>query len=186
MKSIDQAGHGPKPGLLRSRLPNFLAKDFRRVDYDLLVEMGVRHLVFDVDNTLVTFGEDNIREADREFLVGLINHPKIDSVSLATNSPFGHRHIAAELGVKVTAARPTSFKPLPRFYRKVVGSINGGPQPHEVAMIGDKLVQDVWGANHVGITTVLVEPLGRDNIVDRLLMIRRHEKRILRKYLIED
>jgi hypothetical protein len=186
MKRIDQAGHGPKPGILRSRLPNFLAKNFRHIDYDLLADMGIRHLVFDVDNTLVSFGEDNLREEDRQFIDGLLNHPKIESISLATNSPHGHHHIARELGVKVTAARPTAFKPLPRFYHKVVRGIDGGPLPHEVAMIGDKLVQDIWGANHVGITTVLVEPLGRDNILDRLLMVRRHEKRILRKYLSQD
>jgi len=185
MKRIDQAGHGPKPGLLRSRLPNYLAKNFRHIDYDVLTEAGVRHLVFDVDNTLVSFGKDSMRLDDLEFFVKLGRHPKIESIRLATNSPQGHHHIAKELGVHVTAARPTAFKPLPRFYHKVIGGIEGRPQPHEVAMIGDKLVQDIWGANHVGMTTVLVEPLGHDNLLDRLTLVRKREKRILRKYLSE-
>jgi HAD superfamily phosphatase (TIGR01668 family) len=164
-----------------SKVPNYIAPGILGINYDHLFAKGVKHLVFDVDNTLVSFGEPALDPAIQTFLIALKARPEICCIRLASNSIRDLARIKQPLGVTAVQPRLLSFKPLPNFYRRVIQDIHD--QPATIAMIGDKLVQDVWGGNYVGLTTVLVQPLGRDNLVDRLLLTRRHERHILRKYL---
>jgi HAD superfamily phosphatase (TIGR01668 family) len=164
-----------------SKVPNYIAPGILAIDYDHLFANGIKHLVFDVDNTLVSFGEPALDPAVQTFLLELKNRPEVCCVRLASNSIRDLARIKEPLDVPVIQPRPLSFKPLPAFYHRVLQNIHD--QPGAVAMIGDKLIQDVWGGNYVGMTTILVQPLGRDNLLDRLLLTRLHERRLLRKYL---
>ncbi len=137
--------------------------------------------MFDLDNTLVTFGATTIGPETKASLLKLKARPEVKSLRIATNSLLDLSHIRQDLGVPVVQSAPFSFKPLPAFYWRVLRGIPD--PPGTVVMIGDKLIQDVWGANYVGMTTVLVQPVGRDNLFDRVLHLRWHERRLLRKYL---
>lgn len=164
-----------------SKVPNYIAPGVLGINYDHLFAQGVKHLIFDVDNTLVSFGEPALDPAIQTFLLGLKARPEVTSLRLASNSIRNLSRIAGPLGVDAIQPRAFSFKPLPTFYRRVIRDIS--EHPASIAMIGDKLIQDVWGGNYVGLTTVLVQPLGRDNLLDRILLTRRHERYLLRKYL---
>lgn len=163
------------------KVPNYIAADITQIDYDKLVSEGVQHLVFDVDNTLVSFGEPTLSAARQIFLLHLMARPGIRSVRLASNSPRNLDHFREALGVPVLQPRWWSFKPMPSFYRRILRQVKAPAQ--SVAMIGDKLIQDVWGGNAVGMVTVLVRPLGRDNMIDVIIRTRPREKRLLRRYL---
>jgi HAD superfamily phosphatase (TIGR01668 family) len=164
-----------------SKVPNYIAPGILAINYDHLFAGGIRHLVFDVDNTLVSFGEPALDPPVRKFLLTLKTRPEVCCLRLASNSVRDLSRITGALGVTATQPGFLSFKPLPAFYRAIVRAV--GDDPATIAMIGDKLIQDIWGANAVGITTVLVAPLGRDNLLDRLLRTRVHERYLLRKYL---
>lgn len=164
-----------------SKVPNYIAPGILEINYDHLFASGIKHLVFDVDNTLVSFGEPALDPAIQKFLIELKARPEVCCVHLASNSIRDLSRIRESLGVTSVQPRLVSFKPLPGFYRRVLSQIHD--EPRAVAMIGDKLIQDIWGGNFVGMTTVLVRPLGRDNLLDRLLLTRWHERRLLRKYL---
>ncbi len=140
-------------------------------------------MVFDVDNTLVSFGVHRLDPDIREFMINLQAAGGFASIRLATNSPRRLKWLRDELGLHITQPRLWRFKPLPGFYGYILAAIHD--RPSAVAMIGDKLVQDIWGANAAGMTSVLVQPLGRDNWLDRILFFRWHERRLLRKYLPE-
>lgn len=164
-----------------SKVPNYIAPSVLKVDYDLLVSQGVRHIVFDVDNTLISFGERRLDPQIGNFIVELQESSRFATIRLATNSPRRLKWLRDTLGLHISQPRPWRFKPLPSFYEHILADIRD--QPGSVCMIGDKLIQDIWGANAVGMTSVLVQPLGRDNWIDRCLLFRQHERRILRKYL---
>ncbi|HSX01295.1 MAG TPA: HAD family hydrolase [Candidatus Saccharimonas sp.] len=164
-----------------SKIPNYVASSIRDIDYDRLLAAGVRHFVFDWDNTLVTFGASKLPPNTLEFLKALQARPGVATVRIATNSIRDLRALRRASGLEVVQPAPWRFKPLPDFYRHILKAIHD--EPASICMIGDKLLQDVWGANHAGFTTVLVQPLGRDNWFDRLLNLRRHEHAFLRKYL---
>jgi HAD superfamily phosphatase (TIGR01668 family) len=163
------------------KVPNYIAPGVMGIDYVKLRAQGIRHLVFDVDNTLVSFGEHKLDSGIRDFMIELQATRRFATIRLATNSPRNLKWLRDELGLHITQPRLWRFKPLPSFYGHILADIHD--RPSAVAMIGDKLIQDIWGANSVGMTSILVQPLGVDNWLDRVLMFRRHERRLLRKYL---
>lgn len=164
-----------------SKVPNYIAPGVLSINYDHLFAQGIKHLVFDVDNTLVSFGESTLDPAIQQLLLDLKARPQVCCIRLASNSTRNLSHITGPLGIPAFQPRLFSFKPLPSFYRRVIRDIHD--RPATIAMIGDKLIQDIWGGNYAGLTTVLVQPLGRDNLFDRLVLTRRHERHLLRKYL---
>lgn len=52
-----------------------------------------------------------------------------------------------------------SFKPLKRKYNKILKSYNY--KKEEIACIGDQLLTDIWGANRMDFTSILVNPIGK-------------------------
>jgi uncharacterized protein len=164
-----------------SKVPNFIAPSIRDINYARLFEAGIKHLVFDIDNTLVSFGAPKLDPQTQSFLLELKARPEVCCLRLASNSTRNLDGITEPIGT--TAVQPSllAFKPLPTLYHRILRDVHDDPA--SVVMIGDKLIQDIWGANYVGITTVLVQPLGRDNWLDRALHVRWHERRLLRRYL---
>ena len=55
-----------------------------------------------------------------------------------------------------------SCKPLKRKYKKVLSIYE--LKPSEVACIGDQMLFDVWGANRMGLTSILVNPISLEEI----------------------
>ena len=57
-----------------------------------------------------------------------------------------------------------------------------GRRSKEIAVIGDQVMTDVWGANRSGMYSILVEPINENDIwvtkINRMF-----ERRILKKYL---
>lgn len=166
-----------------SKMPNYVAPSVVHIDYDKLISQGIRHFVFDIDNTLTSFGGRTIEPRTIKFLLGLKRRPLVKSLCLATNGTRDFSRVREALDVPIIQPGLIGFKPLPSFYAAVVRST--GAEPAAICMVGDKLIQDIWGANFAGLTTVLVQPVGRDNWLDRLLHVRSHERRLLRKYLPE-
>jgi predicted HAD superfamily phosphohydrolase YqeG len=75
-------------------------------------------------------------------------------------------------------------KPRLKFFDQVINLFDA--KPAEIAMIGDKLFADIWGAKRAGMVTVWVEHIGPDLPWDRLLRTRSRERKILKKYLEHD
>ena len=61
------------------------------------------------------------------------------------------------------------FKPSLSYYRKLIKLADLSPP--EVVMIGDRLFQDILGANRAGINSVLVDKLGPIKWWDRIVSI---------------
>lgn len=100
----------------------------------------------------------NIYPKVKDTLKKLANKYILATASIAHGS-FTMRELE-ELGIKkyfshfMLSSNTGYKKPAKEFYNSVLKSTNS--QPHETIMIGDNLYQDIWGAQQLGILTVLI------------------------------
>lgn len=134
-------------------IPDMYQKSIYTVDYQKLINRGVKCILFDLDNTLVPY---HIKHANEKILE-LFN--KLREMGLKviifSNSPKKRLNVFnKELAVDCfPGARKPSKKGFESVLNKYKYSIT------EVAIIGDQLLTDIVGGNRVGITTVLVNPV---------------------------
>lgn len=156
-------------------IPKIYQKDVLSVPYNKLKENGVKCLLFDLDNTLC--GNQNSK-VDKLIVKKIKKLKKEFKVYIVSNSILIWRvkKIANMLDVPCYYL---AMKPSRRIYRKIIRE--NGYQLNEIVMIGDQMLTDVFVANRLGITSILVDPINGFDIgfteINRLI-----EKIIFKKY----
>lgn len=134
-------------------VPIMYKKSIFDVDYDKLKDMGIKCLLFDLDNTLIE-ARSTIPTKETVRLIEGLN--KDFDVFVISNSPTQRlEKIKNNLPINYYA---WSFKPSKRNFRKVLKKYS----KEEIILIGDQFVTDVFGSIRVGIKVVLVDPLSSD------------------------
>lgn len=164
-------------------LPDFSADSVLDIDFQLLQEIGVKHVLFDLDLTIRKPRAKEIEADIITYLVGLHEQGGIQSLNLATNNMKPNLdQFSKPLGARVFQPfykrGKIIRKPNLLYFQKILQALDATPQ--EVVMVGDKAMFDVAGGNRAGMHTVLVQPHGKDLLHDRLLFIRFREKRLLK------
>lgn len=134
-------------------LPDIYQKSIYSINYEALEASGIKVILFDLDNTLVPINskEPSVRVKD------LFEDIKKLGIKPVIMSNSGKKRIEPfKDGLMVDAAY-TSTKPLKRKYKKILAVY--GVKASEVAAVGDQLVTDIFGANRMGITSILVNPI---------------------------
>lgn len=133
--------------------PDIYKKSIYDIDYEKLKKIGIRCLLFDLDNTLAPI---DVLEPDKKLLdfFGYLESLGFKSIILSNSSkkrvtPFKER-------CNVDSSFH-SYKPFRKKYRKVLDMF--GYEDTEIACIGDQLLTDVYGANRMGFTSILVNPI---------------------------
>ena len=139
-------------------VPDMYKKSIYEIDYSKLKEIGIKCLLFDLDNTIVPYNE----KIPSEETVTLFNKLRVKPIGDILNvEVFGN-----------------AKKPFIKNYYKVLNMYKF--TENEVAIIGDQMLTDIVGGNKVGITTILVEPIiNKDPIWTKPNRIR--ERRIMKK-----
>lgn len=155
-------------------VPDIYQENIYKINYELLLSRGIKCLIFDLDNTLVTILETLPREEVKTLFRSL--KEKGFKIIIASNSikarvkPFGE-----ELKVEYL---PSAKKPHIDKINELIKSMQFGLD--EIAMIGDSMMDDVVCGNTIGVTTILLDQLGTKEFpIARLKRIR--EKRIQKK-----
>ncbi len=139
--------------------PRELAPTVYDINFDLLWGNGIRGLVFDLDNTIVPWREPEPDPRLIEFFAAL--RAKGFKLCIVSNArPARCARFAEALGVP---ALPDCGKPRRAGFLRALETMHS--QPGETAVIGDQVFTDVFGANRVGLYTVLVTPLSRREFV---------------------
>lgn len=152
--------------------PDLYFTSVHAIDLDDLRRRGVRHLLVDLDNTLLPRDTNVVPDDLREWarLVGREGF----SVCLVSNNWHERvKAVADELGFGLV---PKALKPLPFAFRKALRVLGG--EPGEAAVVGDQVFTDILGGNLAGMTTVLVEPLSTTDL-PHTLVLRLIERRVL-------
>lgn len=158
--------------------PDFIVRTVFDINIDALRERGIHVIAFDIENTLGLIGCDTLDDETEGFLIGL--HQSGLRICFATNSgrdfssmikPFHGKVVQPKNGLRK--------KPHPDFFRRILEVMDS--KPEETAMVGDKLEYDTSPANSLGMTTVLVTPLGKDLFLELVVGRRRRERRKMRR-----
>ncbi len=153
--------------------PDMYKKDLLSIDYKKLKDINIKALLFDLDNTLIESGNYQISKK----IVELFNKLKKDFKLYIVSNSINHRKlriVAKDLEIPYIK---DSRKPFKRGFKKLkLENI----KPKEIAMIGDQVLTDIWGARRMGYYAVLVDPINNKEWIGTKLN-RILENRFLKK-----
>ena len=159
--------------------PDVYQKSIYTINYDKLKENGIKCLLFDLDNTLVPVKAKMTTREVETFIRRLCQNKF--TVILMSNSPKKRVSLFKKsLDIPVFSF---SMKPLKRKYKKMLKEY--GFDLSEVACIGDQIMTDIWGANRMGFTSILVDKMTKEDfkwtklnrIVESLILKHFHHKK---------
>lgn len=138
-----------------SLIPHQVLERYTQVTPQLLERLGVRLLLCDLDYTLAPKSVPRPDDALRAWLAACRDAGV--TVMILSNNRSSRRvdTFCASLGIRYVGH---AGKPSPRGYREAMEQAGVGPE--HTAMLGDKLLTDMLGANRSGVLAVMVEPLG--------------------------
>lgn len=160
-------------------LPDIYQKSVYRINYDKLKSLGIKCLIFDLDNTITPIG----LSAPTRRLKNLFTKLKTMGFKCIILSNSGRKRVEPFKNALAVDSGFSSRKPTNRKYIKVMNNYNYVPD--EIAAIGDQLLTDIYGANRMGFTSILVNQIGQKDFV--VSMINRFiEKIIFRTFRKKD
>lgn len=136
-------------------VPDIYQKNIYEIDYEVLVSRGIKCLIFDLDNTLVTIME-SIPSEETKKLFKKLKDMKF-KIYIASNSikarvkPF---HEELKVDYIYSVKKPKIDK-----IDELIKSTKFGLD--EIAMIGDSMTDDIICGNTIGVTTILLDPISK-------------------------
>ncbi len=135
-------------------VPDIYAKSIYSINYEKLKSSGIKCMIYDLDNTLTPI---DLSSPTKE-LKNLFARLKTMGFKLMILSNSGrHRVEPFKSGLGIDAGA-SSKKPKKDKYEKIMKNYNF--KTSEIAMVGDQLITDIYGANRMDITSILVNPMG--------------------------
>ena len=151
-------------------VPDMYQKSIYHIDYDKLLDSGIKCILFDLDNTCVPYRD---KEPNKR-LVELFETLKDMGFKLILFSNASKRRIAPfkrELNVDALAR---ARKPDTKNFLKILKMFKYNLS--DVAIVGDQLYKDILGGNKTGIMTILVNPMSTDDMFFTKYFIRPLER----------
>lgn len=153
--------------------PEYRFKRIFEIPDDFFEKKGIRHLILDIDNTLSYHDSQEISDEVISWLE-CQKDKGIDMVLLSNNKAYRVEPFANKLGIPFVS---DALKPLLKGYKEAISRFKW--KKDEVASIGDQIFTDIWGANRLKITSVMVEPFHLEK--GRFLRF----KRVLEKIILK-
>lgn len=139
--------------------PNLIVDSLYDIKIADLKSRGISGIIFDLDNTIVPWGSNDMCPEIMAWMQGLINSG-FKICLLSNNTSKRVEDIAAMLGIPFVSR---AFKPFKNGFRQAVATMQ--LPMGEVVVIGDQLFTDVFGGNRLGLLTIWVKPLTTNEFV---------------------
>ena len=156
--------------------PTRLVRRVTEIDLDWLRERHIKAVLSDVDNTVVGWHSEDVPEEIVLWVESLLSAGLGFCLVSNTRNPKRLERLATRFGVKHVPGN--AGKPGAGGYQKALALL--GASAGEAVMVGDQLFTDVYGANKLGIATVLVNPLTPREFIGTKVVSRTLEKLVLR------
>ncbi len=156
-------------------VPDKYFKSVYDVNYKLLKKSGIKCLIFDISNTL----EPESVSSPSKKVKDLFEDLKDMGFRVVILSNNLKKEVTTFKELLCVDSAYLSFKPLKRKYKKVMKIYN--LQDNEIACIGDQLFFDIYGANRMKFTSILVNPISTDEYT--VAKINRKLENLVIKYL---
>lgn len=154
--------------------PTMYKKNIFDINYEKLKEMGIKCLVFDLDNTLGLIDQPKCPRKTKQLIKSLQDDFLI--LICSNNSKGRINKYLKDLGIGGVSF---SMKPFTRGLRIIKKKYN--LKKKEMVMIGDQIVTDILAGKRFKIMTILVDPLGEKDLKITGLN-RKVEAKIIKKY----
>jgi len=152
-------------------IPTMYKKNVREIPYHKLKKMGIKCLIFDLDNTLATIDEECsdelatwIQKLKEDFLVLIITNntkKRVASYKQKLNVPIYSFALKPSIKTVSKISKEYSLK------------------KDELCMIGDQLMTDIFLGKRFSIMTILVDPLAKKDL--KITSFNRFVERIILK-----
>lgn len=160
-------------------IPDIYQKSIYTINYNKLKSSGIKCLIFDLDNTIspITLNKPTKRLKD---LFTKLKNMGFKCIILSNSGKKRVEPFKNELAIDAGAS---SKKPNNKKYIKIMNSYNF--TPNEIACIGDQLLTDIYAANKMGFTSILVNQMGAKDLAVSILN-RTMEKIIFKTFSRKD
>lgn len=138
-------------------VPDIYQKSIYDIDYKHLKKSGIKCLIFDLNNTIATLNQP-IPSKELRDLFAYLEGLKFKLIILSNSSKNRVAPFKEKLNVDASFL---SRKPCKKKYEKIIQMYH--LKVHEVAGIGDQLLTDIYGANRMGFTSILVNPISKQD-----------------------
>jgi len=128
-------------------------RDIYGIKAEKLLEMGIKGVLLDIDNTLVTYDDPEPTESVLSWFNSLVEKG-IKIAFISNNSKERVELFNKDLGYY---AEGDAKKPSVKGYYRAMEKM--GIKKSECAVIGDQVFTDMWAANRAGMYGILVDPI---------------------------
>ena len=145
-------------------VPDMYSQSIYRINYKKLADKGIKCIIFDLDNT--------ISPVD-------VNEPSKEAIDLMFDlKDLGMRPILMSNSPKKRVdSCASAAKPFSKNYKKILEVYK--LKPEEVACVGDQLLTDILGANKMGLTSILINPISKkdrlstyvNRVIEKIIMV---------------
>ncbi|HEX21099.1 MAG TPA: YqeG family HAD IIIA-type phosphatase [Actinobacteria bacterium] len=163
-----------KAKLRQPFIPTWFAASIFKIDYQALKNSGLLFLLYDLDNTLVARDDGQVSD-ELKVLFSQLKDDGFKIIIISNN--WGHRvrSFGANAGVPVFGR---AAKPMGWVYKRAMAKM--GARRGQTVAIGDQIFTDVFGANRLGLKTILVNPVSQVDLVHTKIL-RRLERLIIKR-----
>ena len=164
--------------MFESYFPAAHVKSVFDIDYAKLYSLGIRGIIFDIDNTLVHHGDDATEEIEELFKK--IHAANLKTVLLSDNSEARVKRFVRNIDTPYVYS---AKKPAREGYERALELL--GTEKENTIAVGDRIFIDIVGANSFGIRSVLVDYIrlkrfewcGFKRILEKMILIIFHISR---------
>lgn len=152
-------------------VPDMYQKSIYHIDYDKLIDDGIKCILFDLDNTCVPYKD----KVPNKKLIDLFENLNDMDFKIIIFSNATKKRIAPFKNALNVDCLARAGKPGKKNFLKVLKLFKLNLS--EVCIIGDQLYKDILGGNKVGIKTILVNPMSLDDMIITKYIFRPLEER---------
>lgn len=139
--------------MLKMLNPEFFVKCISDIDLNALKARGITAIILDLDNTL----DSHKTKTPSPRALAFLDKLKSMGFSFCIISNGKQKRVETYLqGLQIPFVAKAG-KPLKKSYKKALRILSTPPQC--TAFIGDQIFTDIWGANRMGLVTILTEPI---------------------------
>lgn len=160
--------------------PNYYVNSIYNINYQKLKGMGIKNIIFDIDNTLVKWKTPKIDEKGKVLLEKLLEMG-FNICILSNSSAKRVKNFTDNSNILYFGG--IGFKPMKNKFNGAMRILKA--KKEETCIIGDQIFTDILGGNRIGITTILVEPIDSNELFTTKF-VRKIEKKIKKKLSIDN
>lgn len=160
---------------MRYFYPDFYINSAYELDKDKLVSLGIKVIIFDIDNTLVPYSIKDCPEKTEFFLTSLEN-AGLTPCFVSNNGESRVKRFNKSNRFAIYKGKKPSKKSALEVAKHF------GVQKNEIAIVGDQIFTDVWFGKNSGALCILCPPIDSKNEPWYFVFKRLGEKIILYFY----